>query len=206
MHELPPGSHDEETRYHEAVAYKVYEHEHRRAAAQQCDPEMPALVGKGVKGGILRPEYNREDVDGQGKAIHLRKEGDYEGGRNPHGPPLPPLYRSKEAQDEEEEEEDIYDYKRPEPVSIRKRVPVHGLTSQRFLVAFWRRTLWFFDYLLPPFLTRLRVLDALFLLELVPAGLGAEVKGLVLAMGVEPGLFFIHVHAAYRVLCHIDLL
>jgi len=50
------------------------------------------------------------------------------------------------------------------------------------------------------------VLDALFLLELVLTGLGTEVKGLVLTMGVELGLFFIYLHAADRVLCHIDLL
>src|SRR3972149_7974613 len=132
MHELPPGSHDEETRYHEAVAYKVYEHEHRWAAAQQCDPEMPALVGKGVKGGILRPEYGRKDIDAQGKAVHLCKKGYYKGRSHPLCPPLPPLYRSKEAQDEEEEKEDIYNDKRPEPVSIRKTVPVHCLTSRDF--------------------------------------------------------------------------
>src|SRR3972149_11083145 len=108
MHELPAGSHDEETRYHEAVAYKVYEHEHRWAAAHQCDPEMPAIMGKGVEGGVFRPKYGRKDIDSQGEAVHLRKKGYYKGGSHTHGPPLPPLYRSKEAQDEEAEEEDLY--------------------------------------------------------------------------------------------------
>src|SRR3990170_945320 len=75
----------------------------------------------------------------------------------------------------------------------------------RFLMAFWRRTLRLFDYPLPPFPGLLRVLDALFPFKLVLTGLGAEVKGLVLAMGVEPGLFFIYLHAAYRVLYHKNL-
>src|SRR3990172_4819716 len=83
---------------------------------------------------------------------------------------------------------------------------IYASFSKRIvLMTLGRLFLRLLQYLLPPFLSGLSVLYALFLLKTVLTGLGTEVKGLVLEARAELGIFLVDFHAAYGVLCHIAL-
>jgi hypothetical protein len=74
---------------------------------QEDQKQMSVAIGKRVQDGIGLPEPGQQEINRQGKPIHLRKQRNDETEVCPHGAPIPLSLGSDESDREKEKKQDV---------------------------------------------------------------------------------------------------
>lgn len=91
--------------------------------------EMPGIMGKPVDAGVAGLQPPGEEIDGERKAVHLRKQGDQERTERSERSPVAIGPRLEEAVGKKNEDQRVDDHQSPEPVGRRRGVHDGFLSS-----------------------------------------------------------------------------